>query len=88
MLTNWPTARCCMNDDEYCVCTDMERALRGWIREDDLPDMTENQRAECLKEIDLVEGYSSSEYDTYVDADLARAVLSAWTDYARDKGLL
>lgn len=84
----WPEASCC--DPSYpggCVCLPMERALRGWIR-GVLPPMTDEQREACLDEIGKVEGYSTSDHKESSDSDLARAVLYAWTDYARDKGLL
>lgn len=93
---HWPITRCCMTpfdhkppgeDDEPCACLPLERALRGWIRRD-LPPMTPEQREACLSEIDRVEGHSRDHYQGADDATLASGVLSAWTDFCRDKGLL
>jgi hypothetical protein len=50
--------------------------------------MTPSQRAWCLDEIGSVEGYKRADFEDYNDSDLARAVLHAWNDYCRDKGLL
>lgn len=87
-LTEWPSVPCCTGDETHCVCLDMERALRGWVRGDAIPPMTTEQRASCLSEIGRVEGYRQADHESEPDAQLARTVLSAWTDYARDKGLL
>lgn len=84
----WPRVRCCMGEDEHCVCADMERAMRGWIRGDQIPPMTEAQRNCCLDEIGRVEGNVRAEHEHLPDGQLARDVLSAWTDFARDKGLI
>ncbi len=53
-----------------------------------MPDMTAEQREFCLTEIGNVEGYRRADYEESDDADLASGVLSAWTDFCRDKGLL
>jgi hypothetical protein len=50
--------------------------------------MTPIQRDACLEEIAHVEGYDRADYAHVDDRDLARGVLSAWTDFCRDKGLL
>jgi hypothetical protein len=50
--------------------------------------MTPEQREWCLNEIGQIEGYERDEHIPDSDADLARTVLHAWTDYCRDKGLL
>jgi hypothetical protein len=72
-----------------CICGANERVLRGYIREDpNLPPMTQAQRDWCLDEIGSVEGYERKDYEHYSNADLGSAVLHAWTDYCRDKGLL
>lgn len=84
---SWPAARCCMGDDG-CVCPDMERALRGWVRGDSIPPMTPEQREACLSEIGKVEGYSRAEHEAENDSHLAQTTLSAWADYCRDKGLI
>lgn len=89
-MPNLPDAACrCFDLDTEmvdCMCGDSERVLRaiqrGEIR------LTDNQREWCKAEIDKVEGYSRDEYALADDLTLALGVLSAWTDYARDKGLL
>lgn len=85
---DWPVAKCCTGEDKYCVCPDMERALRGWKRGEALPAMTDEQRQTCLCEIGRVEGYSVADHADDSDADLSGAVLGAWVDYCRDKGLM
>jgi hypothetical protein len=42
----------------------------------------------CLDEIDRVEGFRRRDYELLDDSELARGVLDAWLDFARDKGLL
>lgn len=91
-MPNLPEAKCaCWEPQDYedgigCACGDSERVLRaiqrGEIKLDD------EQREWCRTEIDKVEGYSRSEYELADDLTLAHAVLCAWTDYCRDKGLL
>lgn len=70
-----------------CLCPPEERALRQWS-EGGGPPMTAEQREWCLCEIEAVEGYSREDCETNEDALLATTVLSAWTDFCRDKGLL
>jgi hypothetical protein len=53
-----------------------------------LPPMTIDQILWCLKEIDSVEGHSDDDHLKDTDAELARGVINAWTDYCRDKGLI
>jgi len=85
----WPAPRCCQGENEPCICGTEERALRGWVRRTpDMPPMNDMQRRWCLAEIGQVEGYQAADYEALGDADLARGVLSAWTDFCRDKGLL
>lgn len=89
----WPAVSCCMaapgHEPFGCVCPTEEKALRGWMRSDAaMPAMTTEQREYCLQEIGRVEGYDRSEWEDSTDKDLARGVISAWTDYCRDKGLL
>lgn len=71
-----------------CLCLAAEKALRmisaGRL---DTP-LSPEERQECFAEIDKVEGYSSQGMEQDTDAQVASTVLSAWTDYARDKGLL
>lgn len=86
--TEWPATLCCMGDDKHCVCTDMERALRGWQSRSLATPMSPAQREACLSEIGRVEGYAVREHEHDTDRELAGNVLNAWTDYARDKGLL
>jgi hypothetical protein len=50
--------------------------------------MTAVQREWCLNEIGSVEGYDRKDYEHYTNADLASAVLNAWSDYCQDKDLL
>ena len=73
-----------------CVCPSVERALRAFMeRRPGTPAaMTPDQRAWCLAEIGSVEGYVRADYEDVADSALARGVLNAWTDYARDKGAL
>ncbi|MCK1577839.1 hypothetical protein [Bradyrhizobium sp. 174] len=90
-MPNLPEARCaCWSPEDRkdvgCVCGDSERVLRaiqrGEIR------LTDEQREWCLGQIETVEGYSRSQYTIADDGTLAQGVICAWTDYARDKGLL
>ncbi len=72
-------------EESGCMCTLEERALRHCIA--GKATLTPEQRKYCHDQIVAVEGYSES--DTKGDdADIARTVLHAWTDYCRDKGLL
>lgn len=73
---------------DLCVCLYSERALRGFMeRRPGTPvAMTLEQREWCLSQIEQVEGYDRRQYEDDSDRDLASTVLSAWTDYARDKG--
>ena len=85
----WPDPGCCDPSPDGCICPPMERALRGWMRQDSfLTPMTPEQREACLAEIDRVEGHSRTDHDGADDAQIARGVLDAWTDFCRDKGLL
>jgi hypothetical protein len=81
-----PAACGCFEDPEICMCLAAERALRHVIRT--RGKLTEEQREWCLTEIDQVEGYDRSTLAGYADDDVAQAVLNAWADYARDKGML
>lgn len=47
-----------------------------------------DERAWMLDQIAAVEGYKREDYETASTRQLAVGVLSAWTDLARDKGLL
>lgn len=80
---------CCSADSEGCACGKDERVLRAYKRREfGLPPMTPEQRKWCLDEIGSVEGYTREEWVDMDDDLLASGVLSAWTDYCRDKGLL
>lgn len=72
---------------DSCVCLPEERVLRlfsyGLIN----AEMNDQQREECLAQIDCVEGHSRNFHKNDSDSALADAVLDAWLDYARDKGL-
>lgn len=72
-----------------CICEPTERLLRlyAYSGRRDLAALTVEQRRWCLAEIDAIEG-QPDDLETAADSDLARAVLTAWTDYARDKGLI
>lgn len=76
----------CVCDWPSCVCLPAERALRSM---QDRPGhyMNAPQREWCLSEISSVEGYDRKDYERSDDSEIARGVLSAWTDYCRDKGL-
>jgi len=69
-----------------CVCTATERQLR--LVMDGGAALTPAQREWCLAEIDGVEGHTRADFDDETDVIVAREVLDAWRDYARDKGLL
>lgn len=83
-----PTAPCCSfdpalpEDQQGCACGLTERALRAGAK------LTAEQRAWCIDEIASVEGHTRDECEGLDDAELGRAVLGAWVDYCRDKGLL
>ena len=73
--------------DEYgCLCDPRERHVRAVMN--GRADMTDELRESCLEDILSTEGYSQSDVDGAADADLARTTINAWTDYARDKGLI
>lgn len=72
-----------------CVCGFTERALRAWKSGSlNIDPMTPEQREWCLKEIESIEGYSREDSVSADDSQLANTVLSAWTDYCRDKGMI
>lgn len=77
-----PIVACCIDDEEGCACGLTERALRAGAA------LTAEQREWCLHEIGSIEGHTREDHEGSNDADLCRAVLSAWTDYCRDKGLM
>jgi hypothetical protein len=80
-----PADKCfCFGDVEECICPATERGLRIVIRGQ--AQMSPEQREWCLTEIGRVEGYKRSAYEEDDDATIARGVLSAWLDFARDKG--
>lgn len=87
LFTN-PEAPCCLgNDTDECqYCPKEERALRA-ISAGTYRPMTQVEREFCTREIARVEGYSETDAEGD-DANVARTVLHAWTDYCRDKGLL
>jgi hypothetical protein len=86
---NWPVenAPCCYGT-EGCVCTDMEQALRAWAGAAPMPPMTPEQREDCLDVIGGVEGFVRADFANESDETVAKGVLEAWTEYARDKGCL
>jgi len=86
----WPAAPCCMFSrvDENCRCGDDERVLRAILAGAVKTPMTPSQRAWCYGEFLRVEGNTLPMVESLSDVALARAVLSAWLDEARDKGML
>jgi hypothetical protein len=79
----------CCSGGCACICPEQERALRAYAsRFPAPPEMTADQRKWCLAEIGSVEGWRREDNVADTDPVLARAVLDAWTDYCRDKGLL
>ena len=83
-----PFVGCPCQMEGGCVCADEERVLRAYAYGLPMVAMTPEQRAACLEEISLVEGYDRKDYEDVSDKDLAAGVLSAWMDYVRDLGLL
>ena len=81
-----PPCQCDMQA-RVCVCSPTEKALRAWVN-GVIPDMDAEQRAWCLREIEAVEGFTEDDHEGLGSAGLARAVLHAWAEIARDKGLL
>lgn len=79
-------ANCICGYGECCVCPDTEKALRAVAHSGAA--LNAEQREWCLREIGRVEGYDRKEHESATDRDLAHTVICAWTDYARDKGLL
>jgi hypothetical protein len=80
-------APCCSEPDAIgCVCGPHERALRA-IASSQYRAMTSAERDWCKQEIVSIEGYDESSAEG-TDADVARTVLHAWTDYCRDKGMI
>lgn len=71
-----------------CACGPSERVLRAIVYTGGAPALTPEQREWCLSEIGSVEGYARKDYEAAHDVIVARGVLDAWTDYARDKGVL
>jgi hypothetical protein len=74
--------------DVGCACGDSERVLRFITGQAHDIIFTDAQREWCLSEIASVEGYRREDYAGEPTDNLARAVLEAWTDYCRDKGLI
>lgn len=75
--------------EQMCVCAaagGAEKCLRYVMAVDGV--LSTEQREWCLNEIDHIEGHSRADHEADSHADLARATLDAWTDYARDQGLL
>lgn len=92
MSVDWPYPPprwCCSGGAGVeCVCPPMERALRAWSSGAMMPPMSKEERERCLEEIGRVEGWDRGEHEADTDAELARNVLSAWTDYCRDQGMI
>lgn len=72
---------------DACFCSPTERGLRA-IKAGASPyAMTAAERDWCLEQVRAVEGWDDHPADD-PDDYLARAVLCAWLDFCRDKGLL
>lgn len=67
---------------DECICPATERMLRRG------GPFTAAQREWCLNEIGRVEGFRREDHIDEDDKQLGRSVISAWTDYCRDKGLM
>jgi hypothetical protein len=74
------------DDGPGCMCGASERVLRHVIR--GRAKLSAEQRAWCIDEVASVEGYTRADCEGLDDAELGNTVFSAWTDYARDKGLM
>lgn len=88
-MPNLPSVPChCVGplDQAYCMCGDSEKVLRHIVWTNGK--LSNDQREWCLSEIDRIEGHSRADYKLCDDATVAAGVLSAWVDYARDKGLM
>ena len=76
-------------DKDNCVCPPLERFMRAYAERLPMTAMSPEQREECIQEVIYCsEGSNRTDYEALSDQDLARGVLYAWADYARDKGLL
>jgi hypothetical protein len=82
--------RCeCYSSEFTCCCDATERSLRAYMMGLITEPMTAEQREACISEIVYcAEGETRENVENLNDAELARAVLFAWTDFARDKGLI
>ncbi|OHD28241.1 MAG: hypothetical protein A2Y38_25290 [Spirochaetes bacterium GWB1_59_5] len=80
----------CVDCDHSDRCVNDEAVLRSYDRCGDTrpPAMNVHQREWCLQEINEVEGWNRDDYEAVPDQELARAVVQAWGDYARDKGVV
>ena len=75
---------CCM-PNTGCLCGPEEKVLRAYIRGEALEPMSEAERNWCCAEADRAgEGaYPKAEAVELDDRELARWVISAWSDYAK-----
>lgn len=73
-----------------CACDTDERALRAWAYNGHTVPMTAEQKAWCADQVRRCSDATDQpdSFDDHTDEQLARAVLSAWQDFARDKGLI
>lgn len=82
----------CIREPEAgeCACDADERALRAWAYNGHAVPMTAEQKAWCADQVRRCSDATDQpdSFDGYTDEQLARAVLSAWVDFARDKGLI
>ena len=78
----------CFNGEE-CICGDEEKVLRHYAAGKPLPPMTAKQREWCISEADqAAEGaWQPEALAVLSDRDLALAVLNAWSDYAKSRGM-
>ncbi len=81
-----PALTCqCYDVEAHCVCSDTEKQVRWWMAGHGSMDSA--QREWCLNEIDQSpETMHRSDYEGLTDQEIARGVLDAWRDIARDKG--
>ncbi len=84
----WPTASSCCVAPHRCVCSGVEKSLRGFIGGDHPTVMTAEQRVWCLNEISQVEGFELGEQLAMPDAALANIVLRSWQESCRMNGTL
>jgi len=81
-------AAACACDHKPCICPTTTRVLQFVMSSPPGAYFTEEQRKWCLKEIGFFELHRAERYVGHDDTVLARGVMEAWRDYAREQGLL